>query len=482
VRPRGLPPNASLEQLKSGAASFQRAVRAGDSGAWEVVEAFHPDPPEPGTFKRSDAQLVVARRFGFRSWPKLREYFETAARYTRSPAEDPVGPEANTDRFLRLACLNYGNDSPERRHEAAAMLDADPELARASIHTAAAAGDAEAAAQFLPAGANERGGPHDWAPLLYLTYSRLERGDPPAVARMLLDAGADPNAGYMWEGLTPPFTALTGAFGGGEGDPPPHANELVLARMLLEAGADPNDGQTLYNRGFNPGDEWLELLFEFGLGDGAGGPWHRLLGESYETPVEMLSAELLMAAGHGFTHRVELLLAHGVDPEDRGRHGGHPMHQGRTAIQEALVAGFPTTAEVLRGAGATSGGDAMLWLLAYATDGDRASVDRLLAGDPGLVDRARAAYPEQIARAVGNSNVEGIGLLIELGFDVNAFARGAPLHEAAAQGDMQLIELLLAHGADPNLPDPTYNSTPAGWAEEFGHTEAERYLRALENG
>jgi hypothetical protein len=35
-----------------------------------------------------------------------------------------------------------------------------------------------------------------------------------------------------------------------------------------------------------------------------------------------------------------------------------------------------------------------------------------------------------------------------------------------------MIELLLAHGADPDLRDPSYDSTPAGWAEHFGQTEA----------
>jgi len=37
VPSRGLPGNANLEQLKKGAKSFQRAVRAGDGGAAEVV-------------------------------------------------------------------------------------------------------------------------------------------------------------------------------------------------------------------------------------------------------------------------------------------------------------------------------------------------------------------------------------------------------------------------------------------------------------
>jgi hypothetical protein len=62
---------------------------------------------------------------------------------------------------------------------------------------------------------------------------------------------------------------LTGVFGEGELGPvrqPRHPHALALARLLLEAGADPNDGQALYNRMFEPDDDHLELLFEFGLG------------------------------------------------------------------------------------------------------------------------------------------------------------------------------------------------------------------------
>jgi hypothetical protein len=38
----------------------------------------------------------------------------------------------------------------------------------------------------------------------------------------------------------------------------------------VQAGADANDGQALYNRGWGPDpqEDWLELLFEFGLGTG----------------------------------------------------------------------------------------------------------------------------------------------------------------------------------------------------------------------
>src|SRR4051812_6824585 len=160
-----------------------------------------------------------------------------------------------------------------------------PELARTSLHTAAAAGDVEAARKHL-ADVDALGGPHRWEPLLYLAYSRAAGDGALEIARLLIDAGADVNAGFLWEGLSPPFTALTGAFGRGEGDPPPHRDSLALARLLLEAGADPTDAQTVYNLSWTEGDEWLELLLEFGFGRGDGGPWRARLGTGLPTPPE----------------------------------------------------------------------------------------------------------------------------------------------------------------------------------------------------
>ena len=303
--PRGLPGNANLEQLKNGAKSFQRAVRAGDSGAAEVVNEFHPrlgaaspGSPELAAFTRADALLVVARRFDFSSWAKLKAHLELVERYARSPHHELVGgpltdDQAVVDEFLRLACLNYGDDDPDRFRRAASLLQEHEWLARASIHTIAATGEVDAARELLdhdPSRASLVGGPFGWEPLLYLTYSRVPLGpgrSAVAVARLLLAHGADPNAGYLWEGLIPPFTALTGALGGG-GTIPKHPEELALARLLLQAGADANDGQALYNQGWGPssGEEWLELLFEFGLGSGDGGPWRRRFGERQDSPQE----------------------------------------------------------------------------------------------------------------------------------------------------------------------------------------------------
>jgi hypothetical protein len=446
VPPRGLPGNANLEQLKNGAKSFQRAVRAGDAGAAEVVNEFHPrlaaarpGSPELEGFTRADALLVVARRFGFPSWAKLKAHLELVERYSRSPHQQPIGQpvgddDALADEFLRLACLNYGDDDPARLGRARELLDANPWLAGASIYTAAAVGDVGAARELLavdPARARRQGGPHAWEPLLYLTYARIDAPGPGrsavGVARLLLEHGADPNAGYLWEGLVPPFTALTGALGGG-GTIPKHPEELALARVLLQAGADANDGQALYNQGWGPnwGEDWLELLFEFGLGTGDGGPWRRLLGERQDSPRKMLQDLLIAAAAHGFTDRVRRLLARGVDPE--GREITHPVYQGRSPVQQAALNGHMGIVSLLVDAGASWKHDQVDALVATAMSGDRPGVERLLAVDSGLRGRAIERCPEQLVRAAEQDSYDAVALLIELGFDVNVRSRTVPLH------------------------------------------------------
>jgi ankyrin repeat protein/ketosteroid isomerase-like protein len=498
VPSRGLPGNANLEQLKNGAKSFQRAVRSGDVGAADVVNEFHPrlaaarpGAPELAGFTRADALLVVARQFGFPSWAKLKVHLELVQRYARSPHHEPVGgpladDQAVIDEFLRLACLNYGDDDPDRFRRAELLLQEHDWLARASIHTIAATGDVGAARELLdrdPSHASLVGGPFGWEPLLYLTYSRVPLGrgrSGIAVARLLLEHGADPNAGYLWEGLIPPFTALTGALGGG-GDLPKHPEELALARLLLQAGADANDGQALYNQGWGPsaGEDWLDLLFEFGLGTGGGGPWRRRLGERQDSPRKMVEDLLIAAAKHGFTDRVRRLLARGVDPE--GREIKHPIYRGRSPVQEAALNGHMDIVSLLVDAGASWEHDAVDELVATAMAGERPAVERLLEDDPGLRQRAIERCPDQLVRAAEQDSYDAVSLLIELGFDVNARSRTAPLHEAAMRGNLPVIRLLLDHGADPNIHDTGYDATPAGWAEHHGQREAQQLLEALDH-
>ncbi|WP_211261314.1 ankyrin repeat domain-containing protein [Pseudonocardia acaciae] len=403
-------------------------------------------------------------------------------RYTRAPHREPVH-EAGPDRLLRLACLTYADeDTPARLDEARRLLATNPELATANIHTMAAVGEVAAAAVALaddPSLANAEGGPFDWPPLLYLAYSRLDGPgqDTLGVARLLLVNGADPNAGYLWEGLPSPFTALTGALGGGESDQPPHQHELALTRLLLEAGADANDSQALYNRAFaGPGEDrndWLELLLAHGLGRGSGGPWHQRMGPMHPTPAKLLQDALLHAAAEGLPNRVRLLLTAGVDVHGLGTE--HPITAGWDAYELAMLSGNMEVAGLLREAGARAG-DPMLEFVARCMRGDRDGATRLLADDPSLTERAVAAHPALVCRAAELGRLDAVRLLASLGFAVNPAGARTPLHEAAWRGDLPMVRALLELGADPDAEDAEHRATPSGWAEYNEQREVVEYL------
>lgn len=342
------------------------------------------------------------------------------------------------------------------------------------------AGDVEAVRTTLaadPSLASREGGPVRWEPLVYLAYSRLEVAPeaPLEIARMLLEHGADPNAGYLWQGLPSPFTALTGAFGRGEGDQPPHQNRLALARLLLEAGADANDSQTMYNCG--PGcpppydDDHLELLLEFGLGRGDGGPWHERMTTAHPTPRQLLEDELVFASSVNLLHRVELVLAQGIDPEGCGTQ--HPAFAGHRAYEFAAVMGYTEIAELLREAGAAPLDDVHELYAAAFRGGP---VD----ASPELAARAVQRNPHLPLRAAELGRTEALQPLKDLGFNFDrATMAGLPLHRAALNGHLDTVKKLIELGADPTTRDPSYNSTPQGWAEHNHQQEVADYLASI---
>lgn len=406
-----LPHRPHLERFRRDARRLQRAVRDGDAEARAQVERVVDRPVDATELPLAVAQLAVARRHGFSSWPRLREYLRTAERLGRDTSSDPG--EDPTARLLAHACLVYDeSDGPDRWSVARELLTADPAAPQRDPYVAATVADPDAVAAHLardPGLARTEGGPFGWTMLFHLAYSRVPQRDPLGTARLLLDAGADPEAGYLWQGAPTPFTVLTGCFGGGEQGPgrqPAHPQGSALARSLVARGADPNDAQTLYDRMFARDDEHLRVLLPLGLGHGSGGAWHRRLGEALETPDEMVRRQVDWARDHGFEQRLALLAEHG--------------------FTEGTTPDAPTPWPARR----------------------------------GLPPVARAGTPQAVRS------------LAAAGGDLDAPYDGrTALHFAAWVGDVELVKALLESGADPTARDATYGTTPLAWAEH-AHADA----------
>jgi ankyrin repeat protein len=488
VRP--LPNDPSLEHLRKQAGRLQTAVRDGEASALALVREFHPRPEEAiARASLSDAQLTVARGYGFSSWPELERHLAAIEPFVWNlpPRPDPSSP---ADVFIRLGCLLYGDWHHTNPAKAGRLLAQHPELAEGDLYCAAAIGNGAAVRGMIerdPALVNAKGGPLRWAPLLYACYSRMDGARPEYstldVARLLLSRGADPNAGFLWAG-TYAFTALTGAFGRGEDwdNQPPHPQCDALATLLLEAGADPNDSQALYNRHFQENDDHLRLLFAHGLGEDKGGPWLQRLTTHEGAVASMLTQELCWAAIHNFPERVKLLVEHGVDvnrPSPRN---------GRTACEEALRAGNAGIAEYLvrHGARPIELDPSETFAIACIA-GRRDEVRARLDDDPALLERlGHHERVDLVHRAADAKSRDGLRLLVELGLDINGMVPGtgldrAVLHNAAGWGGLEMVRFLLELGADPHLRDPTFHAAPIGWAQHGQQRAVVEYLMPFAN-
>ena len=119
---------------------------------------------------------------------------------------------------------------------------------------------------------------------------------------------------------------------------------------------------------------------------------------------------------------------------------------------------------------------------------DRASVERLLAADPDLVEREMDVirWLEPLHRAAFLNRPAAIVVGASVGFPLDD-ERGGPLHVAALFGNLAVVKTLIRLGADPTAEaiggdtpgqfapaDPT----PLGWARYNNQHEVVEFLLA----
>ncbi|HUQ81174.1 MAG TPA: Clp protease N-terminal domain-containing protein [Gemmatimonadaceae bacterium] len=98
---RPLPPTPNLEFEHKAAKALLRRLRAGDTDALARAHVRHSaiDATEPPRIRLADAQLVIAREYGFTSWPRLVRYFGDVERQRHN--QPSVRPQTFYDGRVR---------------------------------------------------------------------------------------------------------------------------------------------------------------------------------------------------------------------------------------------------------------------------------------------------------------------------------------------------------------------------------------------
>jgi hypothetical protein len=83
---KSLPSSPSLDHLKYQAKDLLNASKTGNPEAFSRIREFHPKfagqsraDVQVARVSLSDAQLVIAREYGFESWPALKQHVESLA-------------------------------------------------------------------------------------------------------------------------------------------------------------------------------------------------------------------------------------------------------------------------------------------------------------------------------------------------------------------------------------------------------------------
>lgn len=149
---------------------------------------------------------------------------------------------------------------------------------------------------------------------------------------------------------------------------------------------------------------------------------------------------------------VDILLARGVDPTAPDRWGGTPISTwsqlgpaGKILVRHLMARGVPAEPA------------------AFARLGDRKTLTALVRQDPAVL-----RDPTVLMAAVDGGRHALVDWLLELGVDPGqrtlTGSNQTPLHTAAWNGDLRMVELLLAAGADPTARDQEHQATPGEWA------------------
>ena len=462
-----LPENPSFEHLKKQAKDLLRLYQ---SNSPEAFDRFRKSLPVAAGkddeaiaalgLKLHDAQSCIAREYGLPAWQNLRNYIDYCNSKLSNERKDVIAL------WLHKA---YGHDDQKEDPAAAAQgLQQIPDFVQGDLHLACAIGDEETVRRSIaadpscvnrinsswrcPGCKRDLGMP----PLFAVTHTTLLRipafrGQLYRCARMLLDAGADPNQSWRDRDTDPLFSSLYGAAG--------KNHDAELTRMLLESGANPADGESLYHSIETDDHTCMRLLLEAGARvEGSNALHHQLDKDDIEglrlllqytkdvnDPQSEIGRPLLWAIRRRRSpEHLKALLAAGADPKVKTK-------DGVSAYLFAVQFGLTEIALLLRDAGSEAVLSVEDQFLSACARVDRAEARRLLAAQPDIFSRMSEAQLRQLPNLTETrSNDDAVRFMVELGWPISV--RGgdwsaSALNLAVFSGNAELTRFLLEHGS-----------------------------------
>lgn len=523
---RRMSDHPDLDQLKRQAKELLKAFLAGEPEASAEVKA-HYDRADAAAFALHDAQLVLARSYGFETWPKLKAYVDGIT-------------------VRRLADAVRAGDIAEVRR----MLHARPELADMAmsygdehrpIHFAVMNRSPEMVRLLMQHGASAREGIHPHRPATTAWVLAEDRGYDEIVAviedeerhQKPLDAEAQgqpevrgdeefreavARGDAEWLRARHAAGTLTNPIrwdGGGLLTVAVEHNRPDILTLLLDYGFDPNERVSegegdwvAYSQGF---PLWTcaalgrRELAEILLARGADPNVH----------VDSSGSAVYSAYSHKQWEMVDLLLRHGGEvTEDIAA-----IYRQTGLIREILASGKADAAEVLRFS--ASGGDPAIvamvleridwprndprwfrilteplyfwhhipWLYAGNKEFDRSTyltcfrliLERCEPNVTGSFGRTPLHEVAAMRDHITEEETAGFAeALLNAGAKVGGrddILKSSALGWACRWGRAKIAGLMLERGADPVEADAEPWAKPRAWAEKRGHTGIIELLR-----